>query len=140
MLYVLWDLGLKVGHSTRTVSDCIRLAREDFTIRTAILEARYLDGDEALFADLEKHFDEDLVKGTGNEFVEAKLAERDTRHARAGESRYLVEPNVKDGKGGLRDLNTLFWIAKYIYRVSQSSDLIKAGAFTRAEYATFRKA
>jgi [protein-PII] uridylyltransferase len=140
MLYVLWDLGLKVGHSTRTVSDCIRLAREDYTIRTAILEARYLDGDQALFADLEKHFDEDLVKGTGNEFVEAKLAERDTRHARAGESRYLVEPNVKDGKGGLRDLNTLFWIAKYIYRVSQSSDLIKAGVFTRGEYATFRKA
>ncbi len=140
MLYVLWDLGLKVGHSTRTIPECIRLAREDFTIRTAILEARYLDGDEALFNELEKRFDEELVKGTGNEFVEAKLAERDVRHARAGESRYLVEPNVKDGKGGLRDLNTLFWIAKYLYRVKQSSDLIKAGVFTRAEYATFRKA
>ncbi|MFZ3032899.1 MAG: [protein-PII] uridylyltransferase [Parvibaculum sp.] len=140
MLYVLWDLGQKVGHSTRTVAECIRQARDDFTIRTAILEARYLDGDEALFADLEKHFDEDVVKGTGNEFVEAKLAERDTRHARAGESRYLVEPNVKEGKGGLRDLNTLFWIAKYVYRVKKSSDLIKEGVFTRAEYATFRKA
>ena len=140
ILYVLWDLGLKVGHSTRTIPECIRLSREDFTIRTAILEARYLDGDEALFNELEKRFDEELVKGTGNEFVEAKLAERDVRHARAGESRYLVEPNVKDGKGGLRDLNTLFWIAKYLYRVKQSSDLIKAGVFTRAEYATFRKA
>lgn len=140
MLYVLWDLGLKVGHSTRTIQDCIRLAREDFTIRTALLEARYLDGDEALFNELERRFDEELVKGTGNEFVEAKLTERDVRHARAGESRYLVEPNVKDGKGGLRDLNTLFWIAKYLYRVKQSSDLIKAGVFTRAEYATFRKA
>ncbi|MDO8290710.1 MAG: [protein-PII] uridylyltransferase [Parvibaculum sp.] len=140
MLYVLWDLGLKVGHSTRTIPDCIRLAREDFTIRTALLEARYLDGDEALFNELERRFDEELVKGTGNEFVEAKLTERDVRHARAGESRYLVEPNVKDGKGGLRDLNTLFWIAKYLYRVKQSSDLIKAGVFTRAEYATFRKA
>ena len=140
MLYVLWDLGQKVGHSTRTVAECIRQARDDFTIRTAILEARYLDGDEALFADLEKHFDEEVVKGTGNEFVEAKLAERDTRHARAGESRYLVEPNVKESKGGLRDLNTLFWIAKYVYRVKKSSDLIKAGVFTRGEYATFRKA
>lgn len=140
MLYVLWDLGLKVGHSTRTVTECVRLAREDFTIRTAVLEARYLDGNEALFADLEKRFDEELVKGTGNEFVEAKLVERDLRHARAGESRYLVEPNVKDGKGGLRDLNTLFWIAKYLYRVKQASDLIKEGVFTRAEYATFRKA
>ncbi|MGB3810462.1 MAG: [protein-PII] uridylyltransferase [Parvibaculum sp.] len=140
MLYVLWDLGLKVGHSTRTVTDCIRLAREDFTIRTALLEARYLDGDEKLFAELEKRFDEEVVKGTGNEFVEAKLAERDIRHRRSGESRYLVEPNVKDGKGGLRDLNTLFWIAKYLYRVKQSSDLIKEGVFTRQEYATFRKA
>jgi len=140
MLYVLWDLGQKVGHSTRTVAECVRQARDDFTIRTALLEARYLDGDEALFADLEKHFDEDVVKGTGNEFVEAKLAERDTRHARAGESRYLVEPNVKESKGGLRDLNTLFWIAKYVYRVKKSSDLIKAGVFTRTEYATFRKA
>ncbi|MGV8997568.1 MAG: [protein-PII] uridylyltransferase [Parvibaculaceae bacterium] len=140
ILYVLWDLGLKVGHATRTIPECIRLSREDFTIRTAILEARYLDGDEALFNDLEKRFDEELVKGTGNEFVEAKLAERDVRHARAGESRYLVEPNVKDGKGGLRDLHTLFWIAKYLYRVKQPSELVKAGVFTRAEYATFRKA
>jgi len=140
MLYVLWDLGQKVGHSTRTVAECVRQAKEDFTIRTALLEARYIDGDEALFAELEERFDEDVAKGTGNEFVEAKLAERDARHARAGESRYLVEPNVKESKGGLRDLNTLFWIAKYVYRVKKSSDLIKAGVFTRAEYATFRKA
>ena len=140
MLYVLWDLGHKVGHSTRTVADCVRLAREDFTIRTALLEARYLIGDKALFDEFEKRFDHEVVKGTGNEFVEAKLGERDDRHGRAGESRYLVEPNVKDGKGGLRDLNTLFWIAKYIYRVKQPSDLVGAGVFTRSEFATFRKA
>ncbi|HMM14062.1 MAG TPA: [protein-PII] uridylyltransferase [Parvibaculum sp.] len=140
MLYVLWDLGHKVGHSTRSVNDCVRLAREDFTIRTALLEARYLIGDKSLFDELEKRFDAEVVKGTGNEFVEAKLAERDERHARAGESRYLVEPNVKDGKGGLRDLNTLFWIGKYLYRVKQPSDLVAAGVFTRTEFATFRKA
>ncbi len=140
MLYALWDLGLKVGHSTRSIADCIRLSREDFTIRTALLEARFIYGDRDLFADLEKRFDEEVVKGTGNEFVEAKLAERDVRHQRAGESRYLVEPNVKEGKGGLRDLNTLFWIAKYVYRVKQTSDLVKVGVFTREEYQTFRKA
>ncbi|HUD50735.1 [protein-PII] uridylyltransferase, partial [Parvibaculum sp.] len=140
MLYVLWDLGLKVGHSTRTVADCIRLAREDFTIRTALLEARFLHGDQALFDEFEKRFDAEVVKGTGNEFVDAKLAERDGRHTRAGESRYLVEPNVKEGKGGLRDLNTLFWIGKYIYRVKQPSDLVGVGVFTREEFATFRKA
>lgn len=140
MLYVLWDLGLKVGHSTRSIADCIRLARADFTIRTALLEARFIHGDRALYDDLEKRFDAEVVKGTANEFVEAKLAERDGRHKRAGESRYLVEPNVKEGKGGLRDLNTLFWIAKYVYRVKQPSDLVKAGVFTKEEYQTFRKA
>src|SRR5690606_18304657 len=140
MLYTLWDLGLKVGHSTRTVADCVRLAHEDFTIRTALLETRYIHGDAALFEEFERRFDDEVVKGTGNEFVEAKLAERDARHRRAGESRYLVEPNVKDGKGGLRDLNTLFWIAKYIYRVKQASDLVSVGVFTREEYARFRKA
>jgi len=140
MLYTLWDLGLKVGHSTRTVADCVRLAHEDFTIRTALLETRYIHGDAVLFEEFERRFDDEVVKGTGNEFVEAKLAERDARHRRAGESRYLVEPNVKDGKGGLRDLNTLFWIAKYIYRVKQASDLVSVGVFTREEYARFRKA
>ena len=140
MLYVLWDLGLKVGHSTRSIADCIRLARADFTIRTALLEARFIYGDRELYDDLEKRFDAEVVKGTANEFVEAKLAERDQRHTRSGESRYLVEPNVKEGKGGLRDLNTLFWIAKYVYRVKQPSDLVKEGVFTREEYQTFRKA
>jgi len=140
MLYALWDLGLKVGHSTRSIPDCIRLSREDFTIRTSLLEARFIYGDRKLFSELETRFDEEVVKGTGNELVEAKLAERDVRHQRSGESRYLVEPNVKEGKGGLRDLNTLFWIAKYVYRVKQTSDLVKVGVFTKEEYQTFRKA
>ncbi len=140
ILYALWDLGLKVGHATRSISDCIRLSREDMTIRTSLLEARHICGDQELFDDLEVAFDKDVVKGTGNEFVEAKLAERDVRHERSGKSRYLVEPNVKEGKGGLRDLHTLFWIAKYLYRVKKPSDLVKAGVFTRAEYNVFRKA
>ncbi len=140
ILYALWDLGLKVGHATRSIADCIRLSHEDMTIRTSLLEARHICGDQALFDDLEVAFDKDVVKGTGNEFVEAKLAERDERHERSGKSRYLVEPNVKEGKGGLRDLHTLFWIAKYVYRVKKPSDLVKAGVFTRGEYNQFRKA
>ncbi|MDF1848688.1 MAG: [protein-PII] uridylyltransferase [Parvibaculaceae bacterium] len=140
ILYALWDLGLKVGHATRSIADCIRLSKEDMTIRTALLESRYLCGDKALFNDMEVAFDKDVVKGTANEFVEAKLAERDDRHKRTGMSRYLVEPNVKEGKGGLRDLHTLFWIAKYVYRVKKPSDLVKAGVFSRQEYNLFRKA
>ena len=85
-------------------------------------------------------FDHEVVRTTGPEYVQAKLAERDERHAKAGESRYLVEPNVKDGKGGLRDLQTLFWIGKYFYRVRTGEELVDKGVFTEAEYREFLKA
>jgi [protein-PII] uridylyltransferase len=139
MLYILWDLGLKVGHATRSVDECVRLSKSDLTIRTAILEARYLWGDRDLYDDLARRFDEDVVADTAREFIDMKLAERDLRHRRVGRSRYLVEPNVKDGKGGLRDVHTLFWIAKYYYRVQDGRDLVKAGVFTTEEYRKFRK-
>ena len=107
MLYLLWDLGLKVGHATRTVDQCLKLSRADMTIRTTLLDARMILGDTALFAELMQRFQNEVVHGTARAFVEAKLAERDARHERAGESRYRVEPNIKEGKGGLRDLHTL---------------------------------
>ena len=140
MLYVLWDLGLKVGHATRSIDECIRLAKSDHTIRTAVLESRFVCGDEGLFDTLKVRFAKDVVTGTGRDFVEAKLEERARRHAGAGESRYLVEPNVKDGKGGLRDLHTLYWIAKYIHRVDDASQLVGVGLLTAEEYAAFAAA
>ena len=139
LLYVLWDMGFKVGHATRTVEESIQLSKADMTIRTAILESRYICGDEALLAELETRFDTDIVAGTGREFVAAKLAERDMRHQKAGDTRYLVEPNVKEGKGGLRDLHTLFWIAKYYYRVRDAQELVKRGVFSRHEWKVFQK-
>jgi [protein-PII] uridylyltransferase len=139
VLYTLWDTGLKVGHAVRTIDECLRQAMADMTIRTSILEARFICGDDSLFNTLVQRFDHDVVRSTGPEFVQAKLAERDDRHAKAGESRYLVEPNVKDGKGGLRDLNTLFWIGKYFYRVREADELVGKGVFTRREYNLFRK-
>jgi [protein-PII] uridylyltransferase len=140
ILYCLWDMGLKVGHATRSVDECIRQARADMTIRTALLEARYLLGDRALYDEFVARFDKDIVRNTGPQFVAAKLAEREERLRRAGQSRYLVEPNVKDGKGGLRDLHTLFWIAKYVYRVHGAEELIERGVFDRSEYKMFRGA
>ena len=140
LLYMLWDLNLKVGHASRSVAECIRLSKSDITIRTTVLEARYLCGDRPLFDDLRRRFQADVVAGTGPAFVEAKLAERDERHLRLGDSRYLVEPNVKDGKGGLRDLHTLFWIAKYLYHVDQAADLVEAKVFTPREFKRFAKA
>ncbi|HEU5019305.1 MAG TPA: [protein-PII] uridylyltransferase [Pseudolabrys sp.] len=139
ILYSLWDMGLKVGHATRSIDECIRQAKADITIRTAILEARFLLGDGALFDELITRFDAEVVRNTAAEFVAAKLAEREERIRRAGQSRYLVEPNVKDGKGGLRDLHTLFWIAKYVYRVREASELIKCGVFDKSEYQLFRR-
>ena len=139
ILYCLWDTGLKVGHATRSVDECIRQGKADMTIRTAILEARFLLGDRALFDELVTRFDDEVVRNTAQQFVTAKLAEREERHRRAGQSRYLVEPNVKDGKGGLRDLHTLFWIAKYVYRVREPDELIKRGVFDKQEYQLFRR-
>ena len=137
MLYALWDLGFKVGHASRTVEECVRLSREDFTIRTSILEARRLTGDESLAEDLQRRFQSDVVRGTGAEFVAAKLKERDERHARAGASRYMVEPNIKEGKGGLRDLNTLFWIAQYLHPGETLEKVMQMEMFDRREIRTF---
>jgi [protein-PII] uridylyltransferase len=139
ILYMLWDLGQTVGHATRSVDECIRQSRGDSTIATSILDARFLYGEETLFDELQRRFDKDVVHNTASSFIQAKLAERDARHKRMGETRYLVEPNIKEGKGGLRDLQTLFWIAKYFYRVANRSELVKAGVFSRAEYNLFVK-
>ncbi|MBX9739466.1 MAG: [protein-PII] uridylyltransferase [Beijerinckiaceae bacterium] len=139
ILYVLWDLRQKVGHSTRSIDECLRQAKDDMTVRTALLEARFLLGDKAIFETMRTRFETEIVHTTAAEFVAAKLAERDQRLTRSGNSRYLVEPNVKEGKGGLRDLNTLFWISKYVYRVRDASDLVEAGLFTAAEWRLFRR-
>ncbi|MEQ8700377.1 MAG: bifunctional uridylyltransferase/uridylyl-removing protein, partial [Bauldia litoralis] len=140
ILYMLWDLGLKVGHATRSIDDCMRMARSDQTIRTALLEARYLWGDNKIYRELRQRFRALSEEDSGLEFVETKLAERDDRHQKLGDSRYVLEPNVKDGKGGLRDLHTLFWIAKYIYQVDDVSALVDRKVFTKREATKFRRA
>ena len=140
MLYLLWDLGLKVGHSTRTLDEAMRLSKSDLTIRTALLEGRYVWGDEGIYDEGSRRFTDEVVHGNERAFVTEKLAERNARHKRMGDSRYVVEPNVKDGKGGLRDLHTLYWIGKFIHRVRTASELVDVGLFTRDEYRSFRRA
>ena len=140
MLYMLWDLKLKVGHATRTIDECLHLAKGDVTIRTALLEQRPITGDERLTRRLAETMRHDLFRSTGPEFIEAKLAERAERHKRQGGQRYVLEPNVKEGKGGLRDLQTLYWIAKYIHGVDRAQELVALGVFTADEYRQFREA
>ena len=140
MLYLLWDLGLKVGHSSRSVAETIAAANSDHTVRTALLEARYLWGDEALYDEVEARFRREVVAGRSRQFVTEKLDERNARHRRMGDSRYVVEPNVKEGKGGLRDLHTLFWIGKYAHRVSKVAELVDTGLLSPAELRQFQRA
>ena len=137
ILYILWDLGLKVGHATRSVDQCLSLARADMTIRTSLLDARLIAGSQRDFTELQRRFRSDCTPSNARAFVDAKLAERDERHRRTGESRYRVEPNIKDGKGGLRDLHTLHWLVMYVYGrdIGVASD---AGLFTSSEYRNFR--
>lgn len=140
ILYTLWDLGLKVGHSTRSVDETLRQAKADITIRTAVLESRFLWGARKLAGELAKRFQSEIVRGTGHDFVQAKLKERDERHERLGGSRYVLEPNLKDGKGGLRDLQTLYWTAKYRYQVQDVAELVEKNVLTKEEYETFERA
>ncbi|HMB76398.1 MAG TPA: [protein-PII] uridylyltransferase [Kiloniellaceae bacterium] len=150
VLYFLWDLGLKVGHATRSINDCVRLSKQDHVICTSLLEARWIAGDRELFVDFRRSFRQN-VQGGGLQngtrasreaikFIEAKLQEREQRHRRLGDSRYSLEPHIKDGKGGLRDLQSLFWIAKFIYNVDDIRSLIEPGVFTAAEVRRFAKA
>ncbi|MFN3515627.1 MAG: [protein-PII] uridylyltransferase [Novosphingobium sp.] len=140
MLYFLWDLGLRVGHSSRSLDEMVRMARGDLTIRTAMLEGRYVWGDQMLFDEAQGRFWAEVVAGTERQFVSEKLAERNERHKKLGDSRYVVEPNVKEGKGGLRDLHTLYWIGKYIHHVRDASELVRVGLLSPAEYRAFRRA
>ena len=137
MLYIFWDLHLKVGHASRTVKDCIRLAREDYTIRTALLEHRFLVGHQPLAEELSERLRNDLFRNTSADFIEAKLAERTERHRKQGGQRYVVEPNVKEGKGGLRDLQSLFWIGKYLHDVRSVQALVRLNMFKQEELEEF---
>jgi len=139
VLYLLWDLKLKVGHSSRSIKDCLRLGSDDYTIRTAMLEHRFVCGDINLASQLNEKLWKNLFSGTAKDFISAKLIERENRHEKHGQ-RYMVEPNVKEGKGGLRDLQSLYWIAKYVYQTQNINDLVDLNVFRSDEYLQFEQA
>ncbi len=126
MLYFLWDLGLKVGHATRSVAECLSEGAKDVTVRTALLDARRITGDAALFEDFHGNFRAACAAAGAAGYIAAKQAEREARHRRFGDSPFLVEPNVKEGAGGLRDLQTIYWIARYVYGTQTMAELVAA--------------
>jgi [protein-PII] uridylyltransferase len=139
MLYALWDMGLKVGHSSRSIDEMVRMAKSDVTVRTALLEGRYVWGDTDVYDEAARRFRQEVQTDTRG-FIAQKLIERDLRHRKMGDSRYVVEPNVKEGKGGLRDLHTLFWIGKDAYDVTRAAELVGKGVLSAREYRRFNRA
>ena len=138
---LLWDLKLKVGHSVRSIGRADRAREEGHDGPHGLPRGPLAVGRRrAVRRRRCSRFRKDVVAGTAAEFVAAKLAERDERHVRMGDSRYVVEPNVKDGKGGLRDLHTLYWIGKYVHGVERPADLVGAGLLTAAEFRRFDRA
>ena len=138
-LYTLWDHGLKIGHSTRTKEDCLALSRKDSKILTSLIDARTIFGASEHCDMLRKEITLSLSPEEKRAFVLNKLAERDERHGRYADTRYVLEPNIKEGKGGLRDFQTLLWITNVLYGAKKLEDLVGLGILTLPEARRFKR-
>ena len=137
MLYMLWDAGLDIGYSVRTIKECVSLARQDIKIRTSLLESRFIAGDQDLYAHFMKSMKSDVFYWKSSAFISEKIVERTATRRKYGGSIYLREPNIKDGEGGLRDLHTALWIAFVHFRINSLGDLVPMGVITEGQYAVF---
>ena len=133
LLYTLWDLGLTVGHSVRSLPDCVAMARTDFASRTSMQEARYVVGDRRLFQRFRRVLAENVYRKDFGQFLETALTERDQRYRKFGGSPYMGEPNVKESAGGLRDLHTAMWLASTKFGARTLRDLLEKGLITQRE-------
>ncbi|MFQ5881411.1 MAG: [protein-PII] uridylyltransferase [Candidatus Methylomirabilales bacterium] len=140
LIPLLWDVGFSVGHTVRSLQDCVRMAGEDLNSRTSMLEARLLAGDKAIYDKMEGILERGLSRRRGHAYIQAKLQEREARYARYGRSVYLQEPHVKEGAGGLRDVHTTVWIARVRHQVRCLEDLGDSGLLNREELQRFRQA
>jgi [protein-PII] uridylyltransferase len=133
MLYPLYDIGIKVGHSVRTIKECVKVANSDMQSKTSLLEARLVTGDAALFARMQKEVLEKCVEGCENEYIAARLQDQAARRAKYGDSATMQEPNIKNGCGGLRDYQNLLWMAYFKYRVRTLEELQKREWISESE-------
>ncbi len=133
ILYTLWDTRLSVGNAMRNVRECVRLAGQDFKVKTSLLDARYLCGDEALYAEFARRMNSEVLKRNAERFFSEKLAENSERHRRYGDSVYLLEPQLKEGEGGLRDLHTAMWMAKVKFSTNSVAELVQKSVITERE-------
>ena len=135
MLHALWDAGLIVGHGIRNAKECVRMAGVDLKEKTAILDARFLAGDDAIWEELQRLLVDEVLNRNQHKFFQAKLEETRERHAKYGDSIYLLEPQIKEGEGGLRDLHTALWLAKVKYKVHSVEELVQRAIITAPELA-----
>ncbi len=133
ILHALWDAGLTVGHVVRNPRTTLRMANEDFKEKTAVLDARFMAGDEQLFSELWTAMPNEVLNRNQQQFFRAKLEESRARHARFGDSVYLLEPEIKEGEGGLRDLHTALWLAKVKYKAGGLEELVQRAVITQSE-------
>src|SRR2546422_3439106 len=140
ILYALWDAGLVVGHALRNIRECSRLAERDLKVKTALLDARYLAGDEALYGEFEQKMLEEVWGQNPTAFFKEKLAESAERHARAGDPVYLLQPQLKEGQGGLRDLHTALWMAKVKFKVRSFRELVTLGQIAERDVVELEEA
>ncbi|MEM7197565.1 MAG: nucleotidyltransferase domain-containing protein, partial [Pseudomonadota bacterium] len=137
----LWDLGLKVGQSLFTHKSWAVLAGEDHRVLTSFLTRRWLWGDRSLQPKIEKVFQTQILKNISeSQFFQTKLLEYETRHEKMGNSLYLLEPNLKEGCGGLRDLHFIAWIAAYMYRATSVTEMVQCGLLDEGQARQYRRA
>lgn len=140
LLYFLWDMKLDVGYSVRTISDCIEMGKSDSTVRTAMLDSRYLAGSRALFDSFWKIFQSQILAKGSDSFIKDKLEELESRRGKYGSSVYILEPNMKESEGGLRDIQTAIWVAKLKYKITSMRELVMKGILSEEEVASFEAA
>ena len=128
ILYPLWDTGLEIGHGVRSVEEAVKLASDDFFFRVAMLDTRLLAGSQLLYLELLSVYKEKYVEGKRQEFVETMKRSRAERRERFGSHSYLLEPHVKEGKGGLRDVQAMLWTAKVVYGLEGINGIVNAGS------------
>jgi len=137
LLYLLWDAGLDIGYSVRTIKECVALARQDIKIRTSLLESRLISGELSLYQAFLAAMQSDVFYWKASAFIAEKLSERSGTRRKYGGSVYLREPNIKDGEGGLRDVHTALWIAFAHFRIPSLAALVPRGVITQGQYDVF---
>ncbi len=140
LLYFLWDMRLDVGYSVRLISDCIEMAAADNTVKTALIDTRYLDGSKGMYDRLSKVIFTQILPRSSDKFIKEKVVDMKARREKYGSTVYLLEPNLKEGEGGLRDLQTAFWVSRVKYKFNDPHELIVKGIITEEELLSYNSA